>query len=135
LETSLLLLAEDEALIRELLGDVLAAAGFKVVAASNGTLAVAELDADATRFRAVITDIRLGSKLDGWDVARRARELVPHMPVVYMTGNSGPDWASRGVPNSVLVAKPFMPVQIITVVSMLLNAADAYRRNPSLDLP
>lgn len=129
METILLLLAEDEVFIRDLLEDVLITAGFKVVVASNGTLAVAELDENAPRFKAVILDIRLGSKLDGWDVARRARELVPHMPVVYMTGDSGYDWPSKGVPNSVLIAKPFVPAQIITAVSTLLNAADAQQAN------
>jgi DNA-binding response OmpR family regulator len=127
LETSSLLLVEDEALILELLDHALTEAGFKVVAASSGAQAVAELEADTARFRAVVTDVKLGGKLDGWDVGRRARELVSDMPVVYMSGNSGGDWSSKGVPNSVFVAKPFVPAQIITAVSTLLNEVDAHR--------
>ena len=71
-------------------------------------------------------DIRLGAGPDGWAVARRARELVPTMPVVYMSGDSSPEWSSKGVPNSLMVAKPFAPAQIITAVSTLLNAADTH---------
>jgi DNA-binding response OmpR family regulator len=43
------------------------------------------------------------------------------IPVVYMTGTHGEEWASKGVPNSVLLLKPFAPAQIVTAVSALLN--------------
>ena len=59
-------------------------------------------------------------------MARRARELVPNMPVIYMSGDSSHEWSSKGVPNSLMVAKPFAPAQIITPVSTLLNAADTH---------
>ena len=124
--TTALFLVEDDALIRELLEASLTEAGFEVVEVSCGTKALAHFDADAARFRAVITDIRLGSGPDGWAVARRARELVPTMPVVYMSGDSSPEWSSQGVPNSLMVAKPFAPAQIITAVSTVLNAADTH---------
>jgi len=124
--TTALFLVEDDALIRELLEASLTEAGFEVVEVSCGTKALAHFEADAARFRAVITDIRLGAGPDGWAVARRARELVPTMPVVYMSGDSSPEWSSKGVPNSLMVAKPFAPAQIITAVSTLLNAADTH---------
>ena len=124
--TTALFLVEDDALIRDLLEASLTEAGFEVVEVSCGTKALAHFDADAARFRAVITDIRLGAGPDGWAVARRARELVPTMPVVYMSGDSSPEWSSKGVPNSLMVAKPFAPARIITAVSTLLNAADTH---------
>jgi hypothetical protein len=46
------------------------------------------------------------------------------MPVVYMTGAGGREWAAHGVPNSTLVHKPFAPAQIITAISALLNVTD-----------
>jgi DNA-binding response OmpR family regulator len=70
-----------------------------------------------------VTDINLGSgKLDGWNVARRAREIDPEFPVVYMTGDSADEWASKGVPNSILITKPFAPAQLVTAISQLLNS-------------
>ena len=69
------------------------------------------------------TDVNLApKKLTGWDVARRARELTGDIPIVYMSGASGHEWTSHGVPNSVLIAKPFAIGQIVTAVSQLLNA-------------
>ena len=74
--------------------------------------------------RALITDIKLGSKVTGWDVAKHARELNPDLPIVYITGSDGHDWASLGVPNSVLITKPFAPAQVLTAVSQLLNVGN-----------
>jgi hypothetical protein len=39
-----------------------------------------------------------------------------------MSGASAVDWPSKGVPNSIMLAKPFAPAQLVTAVSNLLNA-------------
>ena len=122
----LVLLVEDEETIQHLLEDALTEAGFELVMASGGTQALSEIEADATRFRALVTDINFGPGPDGWAVARRAREIEPNMAVIYMSGGSGHEWASHGVPKSVLVSKPFVPVQIITAISTLLNEQDVH---------
>jgi DNA-binding response OmpR family regulator len=127
---TLLLLVEDEALILVDVKDSLHDAGFKVVAVHDGKQALAELDADATRFKAVITDVQLGDGPDGWEVGRHARELVPDMPVIYTSGGSSRDWSSKGVPDSVMIAKPFVPAQLITAVSTLITNADIHRQAP-----
>jgi DNA-binding response OmpR family regulator len=117
----LLLLAEDEALIRMHLEEELRDAGFDVVTALDGAQAMTELETDAARFRGVVTDIRLKVGAEGWEVAKRARELAPGIAVVYVSGDSAHEWGSRGVPESVMVAKPFVAVQVITAMSTLLN--------------
>jgi DNA-binding response OmpR family regulator len=111
---------------REDLETALTEAGFDLTITEDGGQALAELESDATRFRAVITDINLGAGADGWEVGRRAREIIADMPVVYMSGDSAHDWASKGVPNSIMVTKPFAPAQIITAVSTLLNQVDSH---------
>lgn len=126
----LLLLVEDEPLIIDVLEEALNDSGFEVVKASNGTKALKKIDADAAKFRAVITDIRLGSEPDGWAVARHAREIIPNMPVVYMSGDSTHEWASQGVPGSVMLAKPFAPAQLVTAVATLVTEADMHPPPP-----
>jgi DNA-binding response OmpR family regulator len=69
----------------------------------------------------LVTDIGLRGKIDGWEVARQAREIDPQFPVVYMSGKSAEDWGSKGVPNSIMLSKPFAPAQLVTAVSNLLN--------------
>jgi hypothetical protein len=50
------------------------------------------------------------------------RQIDPAFPIVYMTGAAADDWASEGVPNNILLKKPFAPAQLVTAVSQLLNA-------------
>ena len=118
---------EDEELIHEFLQETLSEAGYGLVIAMHGAEALEALDRDATTFKALITDVKLGAGPDGWEVARRARELVPDMPVVYMSGDSTHEWSSKGVPKSVILAKPFASAQIVTAISTLLIEADTLR--------
>lgn len=120
----LVLIAEDEAEIRNLLQDTFEDGGFDVYLVSTGEEAIAALDEQGDNLRAVVSDINLGGRATGWDVARHARQLKADMPVVYMTGTEGSDWAALGVPNSILITKPFAPTQVLTAVSQLLNAAN-----------
>ena len=73
------------------------------------------------KYRALVTDINLVGRIDGWEVARRAREIDPAFPILYITGADADRWPSHGVPNSVLLTKPFAPAQLVTAVSQLLN--------------
>lgn len=122
--TILLLLVEDEDLIIDVLEEALKESGFDVDKATNGSKALKKIDAGASKIRAVITDIKLGSGPDGWEVARHAREVAPSMPIVYMSGDSTHEWASQGVPGSIMLAKPFAPAQLVTAVASLVTAAD-----------
>ncbi len=124
--TILILLVEDEPKIRSLLQEALEDGGYELVVARNGSEAVASLEGRADGLRGLITDIDLGQGPDGWDVARRARELKPEISIVYMSGASVHDWNAHGVPNSTMVAKPFAPAQILTAISALLNTTDSH---------
>jgi DNA-binding NtrC family response regulator len=69
-----------------------------------------------------MTDINLQGNMDGWEVAQHAREIDPQFPIVYMSGAAAADWASKGVPNSVMLETPFAPAQLVTAVATLLNS-------------
>jgi DNA-binding response OmpR family regulator len=121
-----ILVVEDDPLIQGIVEETLTDGGFEIIIASSAESAIELLDAQKVKYRALVTDINMGhDKLDGWDVARRAREINAGVPVVYMTGASSEDWASKGVPGSILLRKPFAPAQLLTAVSELLNAGDA----------
>jgi two-component system, OmpR family, response regulator len=81
---------------------------------------------DATKnYKVLVTDVNLGDGLNGWEVARRIREKEADFPVVYITASSADEWTAHGVPNSVLISKPFAPAQIVTALSNLLNVGSA----------
>jgi len=123
LQTSLLLIlvVEDDYLIKEMIQEALAGGGFESEVVASGEEAVTLLEDKVHECRALVTDINLQGELSGWDVAKRARELSPEMPVVYMTGAAADQWPSHGVPGSVLLQKPFAPAQVVTAISQLLN--------------
>ena len=117
------LVVEDDQLVQSVVEDSLSDGGFETIVTPSGEKAIELLDAADGKYRALVTDINLGpGELDGWDVARHAREIDPHFPVVYMSGIEADEWASQGVPNSIMLAKPFAPAQLVTAVSQLLNA-------------
>jgi DNA-binding response OmpR family regulator len=116
------LVVEDDQLVETMVEEALSDGGYETSIVASGEEAIALLQDDKFQFRAVVTDVNLGGKLDGWDVGRAAREINPTMPVIYMTGSHTDDWASKGVPNSVLLPKPFALAQLVTAVSNLLNA-------------
>jgi CheY-like chemotaxis protein len=118
-----ILIVGDETLIQTLVEEALADGGFETAIAPSAEEAVTLLRSGVTDYRALVTDINLKGNMNGWEVARRAREIDPEFPIVYVTGAAADEWASQGVPNSVLLTKPFAPAQILTAVSQLLNAA------------
>jgi DNA-binding response OmpR family regulator len=117
----ILLLVEDDFALQSVLEIGLSEEGFEVVAASNGNAALQELALDKTTFSAIITDIRLGKGPSGWEVGKRAREVTSGIPVVYMSGDSLHEWTANGVPESMMLQKPFVIAQLISALTTLLN--------------
>lgn len=121
-ELVVILVVEDELVIQSMVEEALSDGGFEPAIASSGEEAITLLTAHKGKYKALVTDIGLGRGIDGFEVARRAREIVPELPIIYMSGNQAADWTSKGVPNSIMLAKPFAPAQLVTAVAQLLNA-------------
>ncbi len=95
--------------------------GFEPAIAASGEKAITLLKSDRNIYRALVTDIKLLGRIDGWEVARTAREIYPTFPVVFITGAGADQWTSQGVPSSILLEKPFAPADLVTVLLQLLN--------------
>ena len=121
-ELPTILVVEDDQLVQGLVEDALAEGGFEVALVGSGEEAARLLKDKTINYRALVTDINLRGVVDGWEIARIAREIDGAFPIVYMTGAAGDQWPSKGVPNSILLAKPFAPAQLLTAVSQLLNS-------------
>ena len=119
-EALVILVVEDDQSIQSIVEEALSDGGFEPAIASSGEDALTLLSAN--KYRVLVIDISLAKdRIRGWDVARRARAINPALPVVYITGATADEWAIQGVPNSILLTKPFAPAQLITAVSQLLN--------------
>jgi CheY-like chemotaxis protein len=121
-ELPLILVVEDEYPLQDVVEEALTDGGFVSDILSSGEEALTLFKGGTKNYKALVTDVSLKGRMSGWDVARQIREIDPDFPVVYMTGAAADQWASQGVPNSILLEKPFAPAQIVTAVSQLLNA-------------
>jgi CheY-like chemotaxis protein len=125
-ELPLILVIEDEYFLQADLEKVLTEAGFATDIVSSGEEALTLLMGGLKRPNALVTDVRLRGRLSGWEVARRIREKAPSFPVVYVTAYDR-EWPSEGVPNSIVISKPFRTEQLVTAVSDLLEVASDHR--------
>jgi DNA-binding response OmpR family regulator len=117
-----ILVIEDDPSIQVIVEDALADGGFEPAIATSGEEAVTLLKSGLTNYRALVTDINLRGTMDGWEAAKQARKIDPEFPILYITAAHADKWPSLGVPNSVLLTKPFAPAQLVTALSQLLNS-------------
>jgi DNA-binding response OmpR family regulator len=113
------LMVEDEGLLRLELNDALTAAGWRVREADSGEEALkllAQFQAQGKAFDFLVTDIRLGGAVDGWQVAEACRQTWPGLPVIYVSAN--PIAESRKAAGSVFLSKP---VDIENLVAVCRN--------------
>jgi CheY-like chemotaxis protein len=115
-----ILVVEDEEPLQEIVHDALKEGGFDLTTVASGQ-AVAMIESGVVKYSALVTDVNLKGPMKGWEIARLVRQIDPAFPIVYMTGAAADDWASEGVPGSILLKKPFAPAQLVTAVSQLLN--------------
>ena len=114
-----ILLVEDDVLIAELVAEALEDVGLKVEMTHSSGDAVGRIEAEPRSFAAVVTDINLGERLTGFDVARRARELNPAVKVVYVTGM--PENIRSAEEEALMFPKPFSPHELAAQVQILLR--------------
>lgn len=96
----LILVVEDEAAIQGFIEDALSEAGFASDILSSAEEALTLFRSSLKTYVALVTDVNLKGRLDGWHVAREVREKEPSFPVVYMTGAAAGHWAAQGVPTA-----------------------------------
>jgi DNA-binding response OmpR family regulator len=116
------MVVEDEYPLQGIVEEALKEGGFETAILSSGEEALTLFRGQVAEYKALVTDVGLKGPLSGWEVAKQIREMAPAFPILYMTGGSADQWTSHGVPNSILLQKPFAPAQLVTAVSQLLNA-------------
>jgi CheY-like chemotaxis protein len=101
----IVLVCEDEALVRIVIVDYLRDNGCSVVEAASGEDAVAFINGPEQRLDVLFTDIRLGGALNGWDVAEIFRDRFPNLRILYASGHAIEP--RRDVEGSEYFAKPY----------------------------
>lgn len=113
----IILIVEDDPLVRETVVGELRERGYAVIECESGEEALRLLEERPVSL--LFTDIRLLDRMDGWELAERARALRPNLPVIYTTGFSAE--APRFVRGSVFLQKPYLPSEVILAIEGLLE--------------
>ena len=113
---------EDEALLRDLIGKTLEGAGFKVATAANASDAMRACL--ATDPDAVVVDIELGSGSDGFEFAEALHKKTPDVGIVFLTNLPDARFAGRDaktLPKNVA----YLRKSQLTDTSELVNALES----------
>lgn len=126
-EANVVLVVEDESLIRMLLADAFEDAGFVVIEADGADEAIS-IFATRQDIQAVVTDLRMPGTMDGLGLAEWMCEHAPSVPIVITSGfATRPD---TGINPCVvhIVTKPYKPSDVIDLVTELCASAAEERR-------
>jgi len=119
------LFVEDEFLISEWVAQALSEQCFAVQTVTNAADALQQLA--TVPVDVLFTDLNLPGGMDGADLAQRAREMRPHLPVVYASARASMLKQDARVPGSIVVPKPYEPALVGRLLAAALRTTAAGR--------
>ncbi|MFO0749285.1 MAG: response regulator [Myxococcota bacterium] len=126
--TEIVLVVEDEGVVRTIVSRALREKGFQVVAAVDGVDALAQLERHDGRFDLVLSDVVM-PRMAGRELGEAVRARYPNLPIVFMSGYTGDDVVRRGLlePDALFIQKPFTPQALAERLRAVLDRG----RNPA----
>ena len=126
------LIVDDEANIRRMVGALLSAEGYEVRDAPDGAAGlarVAESEPDV-----VLLDLMMPGELDGLATLGRVKESMPDVPVVMMSGRAGLSDAVKATKLGAFnfLEKPLSPESVLLALSSALELRQARREARAL---
>jgi PAS domain S-box-containing protein len=118
------LVVEDDAALRRMTGDRLAALGYVPVVVGGVAAAMAVLGKEA-QVDLVFTDIMLRDGQSGIDLARELRRVRPDLPVLMTTGYAGEMIDADLVDGLPLIRKPYRQEELSAAILRALKAGAA----------
>lgn len=125
-----ILVVEDEVLIRMVITEILQEAGYHTVEAANGDEGMAIL-LTGRRLDLLITDVRMPGETDGLALATRWKQLHPSRPVIMASGHLSHE---PGHPADTFISKPYTDGMLLAAVVNLIGnpcQSQAQDRNAS----
>jgi CheY-like chemotaxis protein len=106
----IVLIVEDEPLLRMFAVDIVEEAGFETLEASNADEAISLLEAHS-EIRILLTDIDMPGGMDGLKLAAAVRDRWPPVAIIVVSGKQRPSPADMP-DGSVFFPKPYDPDQL-----------------------
>jgi CheY-like chemotaxis protein len=114
----IVLVVEDNSLVRIVIANFLESAGFAVIQAVDGAAALLVL-ASGAEFHVLFTDVQMPGPIDGVGVAMRVCEQRPGVSIVVTSGHGTPESLP---PGGRFVSKPYDNRRVVTLLRELVAA-------------
>jgi PAS domain S-box-containing protein len=123
-EGELILIADDEAAVREITKQILEAYGYRVLLAKDGTEAVVHYAEKREEIRVVVTDMMMPF-MDGAATIRALRKIDPGVKIISTSGlaTSGQAHEAAGLGVDSFLAKPYTAEALLETLRNVLGAA------------
>jgi two-component system cell cycle sensor histidine kinase/response regulator CckA len=118
------LVVEDEPMVRDIMARTLRESGYSVLEAADGREALETLEARAGDVSLVIADVVMPG-LGAREIAARLAERWPRIPVLFTSGYTGLDVVRRGLieEGRDFIQKPLAPEALIRKVRQMVDAS------------
>ncbi|WP_426139402.1 response regulator [Pseudomonas sp. DWP3-1-2] len=117
---SLVLVVEDEPMIRDFVCEILSDEGWACQAVENADKAVEYLNAHGNEVALLLTDVRMPGSMDGIGLANLVAEKWPEIPIVVMSGHGTPG-SDQLKPDVLFIAKPWTINELLSGVQNQLD--------------
>ena len=116
------MIVDDSASLRKVVGIALQGAGYEVVEASDGEDAIGKLD--GRKLNLMISDVNM-PRMDGITLVQRVKDMSAYrfLPIIMLTTESQDELKRKGQEAGVRawVVKPFNPDQMLNAVAKLIT--------------
>lgn len=119
----LVLVAEDDDVLRRVCAKTLEAAGYRVREAADGDEAIGVIEELGGRLRVIVSDLIMPGRT-GYDVAAHAARVAPRARVLLTTGYVDENLDRKGFDDLPILWKPVAPQELLQAVARALLAEE-----------
>jgi signal transduction histidine kinase/ActR/RegA family two-component response regulator len=119
------LVVDDEAVLRELVGEILEASGYRVLMAASGREALEVWKQQGKSVDLLLTDMTMPNGMSGRDLAAKLLQDNPRIPVIFSSGYSQEilELKEQANPGQTFFSKPYHPADLAQAVRAALDNA------------
>jgi CheY-like chemotaxis protein len=116
---TVILIAEDEAVVRNLVQLMLSKEGYATLTANDGLEALEICEKFKDPIHLVLTDIRM-PRMNGLELAEKVRERRPEIKIMIMSSETADSILKENTPDAFL-RKPFIPPTLLRCIQRVLT--------------
>jgi len=120
--SEIILLVDDEAMVRRATSEILEMFGYQVIEAATGKDALEICEECDEPIDLLLTDITM-DQMDGLTLAREIGAQWPRIPALFMSGNSGASMSGDGLleAGAEFIEKPFEPEELLRRIRRIID--------------